>query len=51
MRVGEPFRASELPEAATRDEQAIADAIMRRVAALLPEEMRGYYSDAVHEPT
>ena len=51
VRVGEPFRASELPETATRDEQAIADAIMRRVAALLPEEMRGYYSDAVQNRT
>ncbi|HEV2010677.1 MAG TPA: lysophospholipid acyltransferase family protein [Candidatus Limnocylindria bacterium] len=51
VRVGEPFRASELPEAATHDEQAVADAIMRRVAALLPEQMRGYYSDAVQKRT
>ncbi|MEA2662249.1 MAG: 1-acyl-sn-glycerol-3-phosphate acyltransferase [Chloroflexota bacterium] len=50
VRVGDPFRASELPDAAARDEQAVADAIMRRVAALLPEEMRGYYSDTVEQP-
>jgi len=45
VRVGQPFRASELPETATRDEQAIADAIMRKVAVLLPAKMRGYYAD------
>ena len=44
VRVGRPFRASELPETATGDEQAIADAIMRKVAILLPPQMRGYYA-------
>jgi len=42
MRVGEPFRARDLgvpPE----DAQAVTDAIMRRVAALLPPEQRGVY--------
>lgn len=43
VRVGEPFRLEELPELATGDHQAIADAMMRRVAVLLPEWMRGYY--------
>jgi 1-acyl-sn-glycerol-3-phosphate acyltransferase len=45
VRVGQPFRASELPETAAGDEQAIADAIMRKVAILLPPQMRGYYAD------
>lgn len=40
-RFGEAFRASELPPG---DDQAGADAIMRRVAALLPPEMRGLYA-------
>jgi 1-acyl-sn-glycerol-3-phosphate acyltransferase len=46
FQVGEPFRASELglPRG---DPQAVADAIMRRIAALLPPEMRGVYRDAV----
>ena len=41
LRVGTPFRASELGIA--NDPQALADAIMRRVAALLPPEQRGVY--------
>ncbi|HEX9269832.1 MAG TPA: lysophospholipid acyltransferase family protein [Candidatus Limnocylindria bacterium] len=45
VRVGEPFRANDLPESATHDDQAVADAIMRRIAALLPEAMRGSYAD------
>ncbi len=40
FRIGEPFRANELPAG---DEQAAADAIMKRVAALLPKDMRGVY--------
>lgn len=44
IRVGEPFRASDLREWSGTDEQALADAIMRRVAALLPPEMRGAYA-------
>ena len=42
FRIGEPFDAKEL---ATGDEQAAADEIMRRVAALLPSEMRGVYGN------
>jgi 1-acyl-sn-glycerol-3-phosphate acyltransferase len=42
FRVGTPFRVADLgvkPD----DPQALADAIMRRVAALLPPEQRGVY--------
>lgn len=46
VRIGEPFRSSELDVGETADEQAIADAIMRRVALLLPEELRGEYASA-----
>ena len=42
--VGAPFGLAELGLEPTHDEQATADAIMRRVAALLPEEMRGVYA-------
>ncbi|HVD52526.1 MAG TPA: hypothetical protein VNB51_10830, partial [Candidatus Udaeobacter sp.] len=42
LRVGEPFRANDLG-VATEDPQAVTDAIMRRVAALLPPEQRGVY--------
>lgn len=42
FRIGEPFRASELREL---DDQAAADEIMRRIAELLPREMRGVYGD------
>jgi 1-acyl-sn-glycerol-3-phosphate acyltransferase len=41
LRVGEPFRASEL---ASDDAQAVTETIMRRLAALLPKEMRGVYT-------
>ncbi len=44
IRIGEPFYVKDLPEARGRDDQAIADAIMRRIAALLPPEMRGAYA-------
>jgi hypothetical protein len=43
FRFGEPFRASELTPG---DDRAAADDIMRRVAALLPPEMRGVYASA-----
>ena len=43
LRVGRPFRLSDLTEDERRDEQAVTDAVMRRVAALLPSEMRGAY--------
>ena len=40
FRFGEPFSAQDI---AHTDDQASVDAIMRRVAALLPSEMRGVY--------
>ena len=43
LRVGEPFHVSEL-DADPKDAQAVADAMMRRVAALLPAAMRGVYA-------
>lgn len=42
--VGTPFRFEELDLSPDATEQESTDAIMRRVAALLPSEMRGYYS-------
>ncbi|TMC44025.1 MAG: 1-acyl-sn-glycerol-3-phosphate acyltransferase, partial [Chloroflexi bacterium] len=42
IRVGEPFRAADLAVNA-HDPQAVTDAIMRRVAVLMPEEQRGVY--------
>ena len=42
--IGEPFVARDLPEAAGGDHQAVADAIMRRIAALVSPEMRGQYA-------
>jgi len=42
FRVGPPFGAADL-DLATDDQQALADAIMRRLAALLPPEQRGVY--------
>ena len=49
VRVGPAFTLAELGLADTADEQQIADAIMRRVAALLPPEMRGYYAEDVRK--
>jgi len=42
IRVGEPFHAADLAVEAD-DAQAVTDAIMRRVAALMPPEQRGVY--------
>ena len=42
--VGAPFRFADLGLAPDATEQESTDAIMRRVAALLPPEMRGYYA-------
>ena len=42
LRVGEPFRTSDLG-VATEDPQVVTDAIMRRVAVLMPPEQRGVY--------
>jgi 1-acyl-sn-glycerol-3-phosphate acyltransferase len=41
VRIGPPFQLADL--GATGDDQAVADGIMRRVAELLPEPMRGVY--------
>lgn len=44
---GKPLRLSELPPAIRRDRQAAADAIMLRIAGLLPENMRGVYAQGM----
>ncbi|HEY8655632.1 MAG TPA: lysophospholipid acyltransferase family protein [Candidatus Limnocylindria bacterium] len=44
VRIGAPFLATELVPAGRHDEQALTDAIMERVAALLPPEMRGVHA-------
>ena len=49
--VGEPFQLDALGLDQKATEQEVADAIMRKVAALLPPELRGYYADEVHKPT
>ena len=45
VRVGDPFHVDDLGLPPGASEQDIADGIMRRVAVLLPYEMRGYYAD------
>jgi 1-acyl-sn-glycerol-3-phosphate acyltransferase len=47
VNVGDPFLLGDLGLAPDASEQEAADAIMRRVAALLPEAMRGYYAEEV----
>ena len=42
IRVGEPFRAADL-DVKSGDQQALVDAIMGRIAALMPPEQRGVY--------
>jgi 1-acyl-sn-glycerol-3-phosphate acyltransferase len=42
IRVGPPFRAADL-EVKGDDQQALVDAIMRRIAVLMPPEQRGVY--------
>ena len=44
IRIGTPFLATDLVPPGPRDEQALTDAIMVRVAALLPPQMRGVYA-------
>jgi 1-acyl-sn-glycerol-3-phosphate acyltransferase len=44
---GRAFRVSELAPEIRRDRQATADAIMLRIAALLPPEMRGEYANGM----
>jgi 1-acyl-sn-glycerol-3-phosphate acyltransferase len=48
LRVGEPFRARDLGLAG--DAQAVTEAIMRRLAALLPPQMRGIYQNRDQQP-
>jgi 1-acyl-sn-glycerol-3-phosphate acyltransferase len=43
LRIGRPFTFNELSDEERRDEQAIADAVMRRIAPLVTDEMRGAY--------
>ena len=43
LRVGRPFHLTDLAAEERRDEQAVTDAVMRRIASLLPTEMRGAY--------
>ena len=43
LRVGPPFHLADLTTEERRDEQAMTDAMMRRIASLLPNEMRGVY--------
>jgi len=47
--VGEPFQLNALGLSPDASEQEAADAIMRRVAALLPASMRGYYANDVKQ--
>jgi hypothetical protein len=49
VRVGPALSLGELGLSESADEQQIADAIMRRVASLLPPEMRGYYAEDVRK--
>jgi 1-acyl-sn-glycerol-3-phosphate acyltransferase len=49
VRVGEPFRVDDLGLPPGASEQEIADGIMRRIAALLPAEMRGQYAAGTRE--
>jgi len=47
VRVGEPFQLNDLGLQEGSTDQEVADAIMRKIAVLLPPEMRGYYSEGV----
>ena len=44
LNFGQPFRVSDLPADVRRDRQATADAIMLRIAQVLPPQMRGVYA-------
>jgi 1-acyl-sn-glycerol-3-phosphate acyltransferase len=50
VRVGEPFQLDHLGLDASATEQDVADAIMRKVAALLPPDMRGEYANEAEQP-
>jgi 1-acyl-sn-glycerol-3-phosphate acyltransferase len=47
LNFGKPFRVADLAPEIRRDRQATADAIMLRIAALLPEDMRGVYANGM----
>jgi 1-acyl-sn-glycerol-3-phosphate acyltransferase len=51
IRVGKPFRAADL-DVKSDDQQALVDAIMRRIAVLMPPEQRGVYrsGDSTADP-
>ncbi len=52
VRVGRPFVVETNGERVTAEiRQAIADEIMTQIAALLPEEYRGFYADWVGRPS
>ena len=51
IRVGEPFQLDSLGLRLNATEQEVADAIMRKVAELLPAEMRGEYAGEAQQPT
>ena len=50
VRVGEPFQLNDLGLQTSATEQEVADAIMRKVAALLPPETRGEYANEAQQP-
>jgi 1-acyl-sn-glycerol-3-phosphate acyltransferase len=50
VRVGAPFQLNDLGLQTSATEQEVADAIMRKVAALLPPEMRGEYANEAQQP-
>jgi len=51
IRVGEPFQLDSLGLRLNATEQEVADAIMRKVAELLPPEMRGAYASEAQQPS
>ncbi len=51
LHIGPPFRLQvNDPNPGREERQAITDEIMCRIAALLPEQYRGVYTEAVHHP-
>jgi len=50
FRVGQPFVIKESRRFSSEERQQITDEMMRRLAQLLPEDMRGYYADSMDEP-
>ena len=51
IRVGEPFQLDSLGLRLNATEQEVADAIMRKVAELLPPDMRGAYASEAQQPS